>query len=142
VSNLRRLLVVSRLRRRHESQAQVELADVQKRLHDARRKLEKLRRPTFDAQGPNLNPAQLIALRAQGVVNAEDLGLARDAWAKCEAEVRHATRAMQSATAKRKASDELISKRRLANAAVAAKASQAALDELVVLRHGMETRRS
>jgi len=141
MSNLSRLLVVSRLRRRHERQAQGELVDVQKRLLEARRKLEKLRRPSFDGQGPNLNAAQLIALRAQGVVNAEDLGLAREAWAKCEAEVRHATRAMRSATARRKASDELIEKRRLANAAVAAKASQAALDEVVVMRHGMGDRR-
>ena len=138
MSGRNRLHVVSLLRKRRERRAQGDLATTKKRLTDAGRRLEKQRRPTYYGQGRDLNTAQLMSLRAQGVVRAEDLAVARAAWAKCEAEMGEAITTLRNATARRKASDELIERRRLANAVIAAKASQSALDELVVMRHTAE----
>lgn len=129
-----RLDVVARLRRYTERQAQMDLADAQRRLAVARERLDTLRRPVYDGQGTSLTTAHLVALRAQGIVRAEDLAEAREEWANCEHRVRDAIAALQASTAKRKASDELIEKRRLAAAAVAARAAQAALDEIVIMR--------
>ncbi len=129
-----RLNVVARLRRFAERDSQVDLADAQRRLGAARERLEVLRKPSYAGEGTELTAAHLMALRAQGIIAAEELAEAREAWVRCEHHVREARYALQSATAKRRASDELIEKRRLANAAIAARAAQSALDEVVLMR--------
>ena len=133
-----RLGVVARLRLLAERQGQKDLAAAQQRLEASRRRLQAVRKPVYDGQGAGLTPAQLMALRAQGVVRAEDLEEAKAEWRKCEHQVAEAMEALRMATSRRKASEELLEKRRLATAAVAARAAQAALDELVVMRRVRE----
>lgn len=129
-----RLSVVARLRRYTERQMQQDLGEAQRQLAEARRRLEVIRQPSYAGERAELTTAHLMALRAQGIVRAEDLAAARDEWAKCDHQVKEAILALQGATSRRKASDELVEKRRLANAATAALAAQKALDELVVMR--------
>jgi hypothetical protein len=134
-----RLGVVARLRRYTERQMQSELAEAQLRLKEARLRLDVLRQPSYAGERAELTTAHLIALRAQGIVCAEDLAVAREEWAKREHQVLEAVTALKNATSKRKASDELMEKRRLANAAAAATAAQKALDEIVLMRRERRT---
>ena len=129
-----RLSIVARLRRYTERQMQMDLADAQRRLEVARRRLDVIRQPSYAGERSELTTAHLMALRAQGIVRAEDLAEARDQYAKCQHQLTEAIAALHNATSKRRASDELVEKRRLANAATAASAAQKALDEIVVMR--------
>ena len=128
-----RLSVVVRLRRLRERNAQRDLAGVQERLVSAREHLDSLRQPIFDG-GRELGPEHLIALRAQGVLRAEELELAREELQRSRSEVNDAMTAVQVAAGRRKVAESLTERRRLARAAVAARVAQASLDEAVVMR--------
>jgi len=128
-----RLGVVVRLRRLRERNAQRDLAGLHDRLVSARQHLDSLRRPIFDG-GRELGPEHLIALRAQGVLRAEELEMARKELQRSRSAVNEAMTAVQIATGRRKVAESLTEKRRLARAAVAARVAQASLDEAVVMR--------
>ncbi len=128
-----RLSVVVRLRRLRERNSQRDLAGVHERLVSARQHLDSLRRPIFDG-GRELGTEHLIALRAQGVLRAEELEMARKELQRSRSAVNEAMTAVQVATGRRKVAESLTERRRLARAAVAARVSQASLDEAVVMR--------
>lgn len=136
-----RLNVIVRLRELAERQAQKDLADVRQRVEVARARLDSLRQPMFD--GDALGVEHLIALRAQGVLRAEELADARETLAASHRDVNDAVAAMQAATGRRRAAESLQEQRRLAHAAVAARAAQQSLDEIVVARRAwLEARES
>jgi len=128
-----RLSVVVRLRRLRERNSQRDLAGVHERLVSARQHLDSLRRPIFDG-GRELGTEHLIALRAQGVLRAEELEMARKELQRSRSAVNEAMTAVQVATGRRKVAESLTERRRLARAAVAARVAQASLDEAVVMR--------
>ena len=128
-----RIGVVVRLRKLRERHAQKDLADVRLRVEQARARLEALREPMFDGGGA-LGLEHLIALRAQGVVRAEELEDARVALEESYATMNAAVATVQTATSRRRAAESLEERRRIARAAVAARAAQAALDEVVIMR--------
>ena len=137
----RGLDVVARLRRIRERQAQQDLARTQRRLADAQEKLREIRAggPSVDV-GVSLTPGQLLSLHLQGVRTAEDLEIAREEMVHCQAEIDRARAALASAASRRKAVDKLQEKRRILNAAEAARAAQMSMDELVLARHGRDDR--
>ncbi len=137
----RGLDVVARLRRIRERQAQQNLAHTQRRLADAQEKLREIRAdgPSLDV-GVSLTPGQLLSLHLQGVRKAEDIEAAREEMVHCQAEIDRARAALVSAASRRKAVDKLQAKRRIVNAAEAARAAQMSMDELVLIRHGRDER--
>ncbi len=140
MSDKSRLDVVARIRRLRERSAQRQLADAQLRYHRAHERIKELRRPTYEGHNEQLDVIRLMALRAQGVRSAEELALANKELHKTNAEVAEAMEAVRLATSRRKAVENLAERRRLATAAVAARAAQASLDELVMMRQAMKDR--
>ena len=134
-----RLDVVARIRRLRERSAQRQLADAQLRYQRAHEKIEELRKPALEADD-HLDVVKLMALRIQGIRSAEEFELAAEELRHTNAEVAEAMEAVRHATSRRKAVENLAERRRLAAAAVAARASQAALDELVMMREAMKDR--
>lgn len=134
-----RLDVVARIRRLRERSAQKDLADAQLRYQRAHEKIEELRRPALEADD-ELDIVKLMALRAQGVRSAEEFALAKEELRHTNAQVAEAMESVRLATSRRKAVENLSERRRLAMSAVAARASQAALDELVMIREAMKDR--
>ena len=137
----RGLDVVARLRKIRERQAQQDLAHTQRRLAAAQDKLREIRAgaPAPD-MGVSLTPGQLLSLHLQGVRSSEDIEAARQEMVHCQAELDRARGALVSAASRRKAVDKLQAKRRIVNAADAARAAQMSMDELVLIRHGRDGR--
>lgn len=127
-----RMNVIVRLRQLREREAQKSLADIRVRVEEAREHLDALRQPMFD--GGTLGVEHLIALRAQGVVRAEELEQARQALEDSTAKVNDAVMAVRAATSRRRAAELAEEQRRIARAAVAARAAQLSLDEVVMAR--------
>ncbi|MCP3935841.1 MAG: hypothetical protein GY708_10770 [Actinomycetia bacterium] len=140
MSDNSRLDVVARIRRLRERSAQRQLADAQLRYHRAHERIQELRRPTYQGDDDRLDVVRLMALRAQGVRSAEEFALVNEELKKTNAEVAEAMEGVRRATSKRKAVENLAERRRLATAAVAARAAQASLDELVMMRRAMKDR--
>ena len=127
-----RMNVVVRLRQLREREAQKSLADIRVRVEAAREHLDSLRQPMYD--GGTLGVEHLIALRAQGVVRAEELEAARAALEESTNQVNEAVMAVRAATSRRRAAELAEEQRRTARAAVAARAAQLSLDEIVMAR--------
>ena len=122
-----------RVRRAVERQRQNELAAAEQRLAHARA-LVLVRAPRPHVARPMLSAGHLHALHLQGVLDHELLTQAQDEFAASVESVDEAKSSVAGAHAERRSAELLEGSRRSAAAAVAARAAQSSLDELVSSR--------
>lgn len=128
------LKTVLRLRGIREKQHLAEVAKVNQKITEARERIHQRRdeyqsRPVISAV---VNPARLRALHLSGIHSHELLEMAIEELTKTETQLAEARQAWSESSSKRKSAERLSDKRNLGAAAVAVRASQQSLDDLVV----------
>ena len=111
------------------------MADVQRRLSEASERLDAYR-AAHESRPPVTNaltPGHLLALQLQGVRTAEDLAAAAKELRSTERDAETARAQWLEARSHRRSAERLVEKRRLGAASTAAKASHAAMDEMVTV---------
>lgn len=142
------LKTVLKLRVIREKQHLVEVAKVNQQISEARERIQD-RRADYQNRpvaGPVVNPARLRALHLSGIHSHELLEMAIEELTRTETQLAEARREWSEASSKRKSAERLSDKRRLGAVAVALRASQQSLDDLVITMwnrpHSTQGRRS
>jgi flagellar export protein FliJ len=134
------LRTVLRLRRLAERRHEMEVAELRRRLESSRGELEARRRRQQEMAPPpaRTDAVLLRALQLSGIRGEELVREAVEEQRRTQGQLDDAISRWSTASASRKSAERLDERRRFEADAVALRASQKALDELVALRWGRE----